>query len=152
MKLDFTSAIDKLFERKCLGQKTGSGFYRYEQDKRGKPKKLSNPDMAEVLASVQSGKQTFSDEEIVNRMMTSMCLETVRCLEDNIVGSAIEADMGLILGIGFPAFRGGALRYIDSLGLNKFCAMAKELESLGPMYEITTELQRKADAGERYYG
>jgi len=81
-----------------------------------------------------------------------MCLETVRCLEDNIVSSAIEADMGLILGIGFPAFRGGALRYIDSLGLDKFCAMANELESLGPMYEVTTELQRKADAGERYYG
>ncbi len=152
MKLDFTSAIDKLFEKKCLGQKTGSGFYRYEADKRGKPKKLPNPDMAEVLASVQAGQQTFSDEEIVNRMMTSMCLETVRCLEDNIVSSAIEADMGLILGIGFPAFRGGALRYIDSLGLDKFCAMANELESLGPMYEVTTELQRKADAGERYYG
>ncbi len=55
-------------------------------------------------------------------MMTPLCLETVRCLEDGIVGTPAEADMALIYGIGFPPFRGGALRYIDAMGLEAFVA------------------------------
>ena len=50
----------------------------------------------------------FEAEEIVTRMMIPLCTEIVRCLEDGIVGSAVEADMALIYGIGFPVFRGGS--------------------------------------------
>ena len=64
-------------------------------------------------------------------MMIPLCLETVRCLEDGIVETAAEADMGLIYGIGFPPFRGGALRYIDSIGVAEFVAMADKYADLG---------------------
>lgn len=152
MVLDFESAIDKLFAAKAYGQKTGSGFYRYEVDKRGKPKKLVNPEMEKIIASVQPQSKEFTDEEIVERMMLAMCLETVRCLEDGIVATAIEADMGLVLGLGFPPFRGGALRYLDSIGLEAFCQLAEKYSDLGPMYELTEGLRQKATAGQSYYG
>lgn len=152
MKLDFDSAIDKLYANKAYGQKTGSGFYLYEPDKRGKPRKLPNPEIEAVIASVQQDKQEFSDQDIVERMMLAMCLETARCLEDGIVDTAIEADMGLVLGLGFPPFRGGALRYADSLGLKEFVALAEKYAALGPMYEVSEALKEKAAAGESFYG
>ncbi|MEQ8954305.1 MAG: 3-hydroxyacyl-CoA dehydrogenase family protein, partial [Gammaproteobacteria bacterium] len=152
MQLGFESAIDKLFARGDLGQKTGRGFYRYEPDRKGKPRKLPNPDMAELIASVQTGKNKFSDEDIVARMMLAMCLETVRCLEDVIVDTPIEADMGLVLGLGFPAFRGGALRYMDSQGLGTVVELANKYRELGSLYEPTEKLLAMSKAGASYYG
>lgn len=151
MKLSFESVIDKLYANKNYGQKTGSGFYRYEKDAKGKPKKLPNPDIDAVVATVQAAKREFDDAEIIERMMTPFCLETVRCLEDGIVETAIEADMGLVLGLGFPPFRGGALRYIDSIGISEFCKMASKYAELGELYHPTEKMQAKAAAGETYY-
>lgn len=151
MQLGFTSAIDKLYESKTLGQKSGSGFYLYKPDKKGKPKKLPNPDVDGLIASVQKEKRTFSDEEIVERMMLTMCLETARCLEDRIVDTAIEADMGLVLGIGFPAFRGGALRYMDSIGMSQVLALADKYAKLGPLYQATENMQVMSKSGGKYY-
>lgn len=152
MQLKFTSAIDKLFESKTIGQKSGSGFYLYKPDKKGKPKKLPNPDVDALIKSVQPEKRTFSDEEIVERMMLAMCLETARCLEDKIVETAIEADMGLVLGIGFPAFRGGALRYMDSIGLGQVLALSDKYAKLGLLYQATENMLAMKNAGEKYYG
>lgn len=151
MNLDFDSAIDKLYERKDLGQKTGKGFYLYETDKRGKPKKLANPEIDALVSSVQPSSRDFSDEEIVERMMVAMCIETARCVEDNIVSTAIEADMGLILGLGFPAFRGGALRHVDSLGVSNFCEIAEKYSGMGDLYTPTEAMKEKAAAGTNYY-
>jgi len=152
MNLDFDSAIDKLYERKDLGQKSGRGFYLYEMDAGGRPKKLPNPDIDALVETVQASGRDFDDQEIVERMMVAMCLETVRCLEDNIVATAIEADMGLVLGLGYPAFRGGALRYIDSLGVAEFCRIADQYAELGDLYKPTTAMREKGVAGETYYG
>ena len=152
MNLDFDSAIDKLYAQKDLGQKTGKGFYLYETDKRGKPKKLPNPEIDALISSVQPSAREFSNEEIVERMMVAMCIETARCVEDNIVSTAIEADMGLILGIGFPAFRGGALRYLDSMGVDKFCEVADKYADMGELYAPTEAMRAKGAAGDTYYG
>ena len=84
-------------------------------------------------------------------MMIPMCLETALCIEDGIVDSPIEADMGLVLGLGFPAFRGGALRYLDSLGLSKFCEMSEKHSELGELYKPAQFLRDKARANETYY-
>lgn len=151
MTLEFDSAIDKLYEQKNLGQKTGSGFYLYETDKKGRPKKLNNPQMEKVLEAAQAKSREFDDQEIVERMMVAMCLETARCLEDGIVETAIEADMGLILGLGFPAFRGGALRYMDSIGLAQFCDIADKYAELGAIYHATEKMRSMAAGNEKYY-
>lgn len=151
MSLDFDSAIDKLYESKALGQKTGSGFYLYEMDKRGKPRKLPNPRIDALVASVQSEPRQFDDQEIVERMMVALCLETARCLEDGIVETAIEADMGLVLGLGYPPFRGGALRYVDSLGLSQFCQIADKYADLGDLYKPTEKMREMAADNAPYY-
>lgn len=103
------TAIDVMFEAERYGQKNGKGFYKYETDPKGKPKKTADPETYELLKQVQKdGHKEFADEEIVERLMLPMIIEAARCLDDGIVGSAIEADMGLILGLGFPPFRGRA--------------------------------------------
>ena len=151
MRLAFETAIDKLYQGKSFGQKTGKGFYRYEKDKRGKPRKLANDEITATIASVQAEKREFTNAEIVERMMIPMCIETALCIEDGIVDSPIEADMGLVLGLGFPAFRGGALRYLDSFGLSKFCEMSEKYSELGDLYKPAQSIQDKAKANETYY-
>ena len=151
MQQSFPSIIEKLFETGDLGQKTGQGFYRYEADKKGKPRKLPNPDIAQRIAEVQSEARPFTDEQIVNRMMVAMCLETARCLEDKIVETAVEADMGLALGIGFPPFRGGALRYIDSIGVGEFVDLADSFKDSGELYQPTAQLRELAKSGGAFY-
>ncbi|WP_416137475.1 fatty acid oxidation complex subunit alpha FadB [Halomonas sp. HK25] len=146
------SAIQVMFENDRLGQKNDKGFYAYEEDRKGKPKKVSDEAAIELIKGVAKETREFSDEDIIARMMVPLCLETVRCLEDDIVGSAAEADMALIYGIGFPPFRGGALRYIDAMGVDAFVTLADGLaEELGPLYAPTDKLREMAAAGEAFY-
>ena len=137
-----------LFKAGRLGQKTEQGFYRYELDKKGKPKKLADDSVDAVLAALQpNGAQKFERNDIIARMMIPMCLEAVRCLEEGIVATPNEADMALVMGVGFPPFRGGALRYMDSMGLEKFCQQADQFSHLGPLYQPTDKLREMAAAG-----
>ena len=145
------SAIELLVEQGRLGQKTGQGFYNYVPDKKGKPTKQPAPEIQALLDSVVVAKRELSDEQVVAVMMVPLCLETVRCLEDGIVDSAAEADMGLVYGIGFPPFRGGALRYIDTLGLEAFCQLADQFAELGNLYKPTEKLRAMAAANQHFY-
>ena len=152
MTQDYQSAMGVMFAEQRFGQKNNAGFYRYETDKKGKPKKVSDPKAHELVASVSSGSQDFDEQDIIARLMLPMCLETVRCLEDGIVSSAAEADMGLIYGIGFPAFRGGALKYIDDVGVAEFVALCDKYSSLGELYKATDKLRAMAANNETFYG
>ena len=146
------TAVDVMYEANRLGQKTGKGFYAYEMDKKGKPKKIVDPETYDLLKPIVLEQREFTDEEIVEIMMVPLCLETVRCLEDGIVETAADADMGLIYGIGFPPFRGGALRYIDTLGVAEFVAMADKYAEFGAMYAPTEKLREMAKNGKKFFG
>jgi 3-hydroxyacyl-CoA dehydrogenase / enoyl-CoA hydratase / 3-hydroxybutyryl-CoA epimerase / enoyl-CoA isomerase len=152
MKDDRRSAIDALYEANRLGQKNGKGFYAYEMDKRGKQVKVADPVALEVLKPVIYEQREVTDEDIINWMMIPLCLETIRCLEDGIVDTAAEADMGLIYGIGFPPFRGGALRYVDSVGVAEFVALADKYAELGALYFPTEKLREMAKNGQKFFG
>ena len=146
------SVIQVMVDHDRLGQKNDRGFYAYEEDRKGKPRKVVDDAAIELVKGVATSHREFSDEEIIARMMVPLCLEAVRCLEDDIVASPAEADMALIYGIGFPPFRGGALRYIDAMGLSAFVEQADRLaEELGPLYAPTERLREMAAAGERFY-
>jgi 3-hydroxyacyl-CoA dehydrogenase/enoyl-CoA hydratase/3-hydroxybutyryl-CoA epimerase/enoyl-CoA isomerase len=152
MKADYKSAMQVLFENDRYGQKNDKGFYAYELDRKGKPKKTVDESVYELIKDVVGEAKDFSDEEIIERVMVPMCIETVRCLEEGIVEDPAEADMGLIFGIGFPPFRGGALRYIDSMGLDKFCEIADKYADLGKLYHPTEKMREMAKKGETYFG
>ena len=151
MRYDFKSAMDLLFAAGELGQKTGSGFYRYSKGSSGRIEKQVDASIVARVEALQGEQRDFDDAEISNRLMVAMCLETVRCLEDGIVADPIEADMGLILGLGFPKFRGGPLRYIDSMGAQAFCELAQRYADLGPLFTPTPRLVEMAAKGETFY-
>ena len=152
MKPDYKGAIEHLYEAGRLGQKNDKGFYRYETDKRGKPKKVTDDATYALLKDVtDKDAQSFDDDAIVNRMMLAFCNETVRCLEDNIVATPAEADMAMIMGVGFPPFRGGPCRYIDQVGLDTYIALCDKYAHLGKAYEAPQKLRDMAAAGERFY-
>lgn len=151
MKREFKTALDVLFEAGRYGQKTNAGFYCYKQDKKGKPKKVLDDAVYDMIKPVCQGGMEFSDEDIIARLMIPLCLETVRCLEDGIVDSPAEADMGLIYGIGFPPFRGGALKYIDEMGVAEFVALTEKFAELGPLYKPTAKLMEMAKSGARFF-
>lgn len=152
MKADFKSAMDVLFENEYYGQKNKKGFYKYEEDKKGKPKKVFDEAILEMLAPVLGEARDFDADEIIARCMIPMCNEVVRCLEEGIVDTAAEADMALVFGIGFPPFRGGALRYIDTVGLANFVALADKYKDISPLYHVTDKMREMAANGESYFG
>ena len=84
-------------------------------------------------------------------MMIPMIIEAARCLEEGIVATPNELDMGLVLGVGFPPFRGGALKYADRLGLAHVVERADAYAELGKLYEPTARMRKMADKGETYY-
>ena len=151
MASDGESVIDAMFAAERYGQKNAKGFYRYELDKRGKPKKLPDEAGEAVVGSVQRARRDFEAEEIVDRLMIPMCIEAARCLEDDIVGTAAEVDMGLVYGIGFPPFRGGALKHVDRVGLAAFCERADALAHLGPLYVPSARMREMAASGETFH-
>jgi len=152
MSTNFRTAIDVMYEAKRFGQKTTAGFYRYETDNKGRPKKIIDPDTYELLAPVCAEKKAFEKDEVIERMMLPLVIETIRCMEEKIVGTVAEADMGLIYGIGFPPFRGGALKFADSIGLANLVKMAEKYQHLGKAYEPTAGMREMAAKGETFYG
>jgi len=148
----FKSAMDVMYEQKRYGQKNGIGFYKYTTDPKGKPKKEVAPDTYDLVKTVQpNGQKDFTDEEIVDRHMIPMIIETVRCLDEGIVETAAEADMGLIMGVGFPPFRGGALKYADTVGLKTILEKCEQYKHLGKLYEPTESMKKMAAEGKTYY-
>ncbi|HCG9646296.1 TPA: fatty acid oxidation complex subunit alpha FadB [Vibrio parahaemolyticus] len=145
-------AIDALFEANKYGQKNGNGFYSYTIDKKGKPKKTFTEDILPVLADVCADKQEFDEQTIIQRMMIPMINEVVLCLQEGIIATPQEADMALVYGLGFPPFRGGVFRYLDSVGIAEFVEMAKQHAGLGAMYHVPQMLIDMAAKGESFYG
>jgi len=146
-----TSPTKLLFENERLGQKNSKGYYCYEKDKRGKPKKSADKTVYDLFKPHVKDGVSFNDDEIVARFMVPMCIELAHCLEEGIVGSPAEADMAVVYGLGFPPFRGGIFRWMDEVGLPAFCAMADSHSSLGKLYEPTARMREMAAKGESYY-
>ena len=151
MKPDYKVSGQILFEANRLGQKNGVGFYKYETDKKGKPVKTADPQTVELLKPFIDAPKQFEDQEIIDRLMIALCNETVRCLEDNIVSTPAEADMAMIMGIGFPPFRGGPCRYIDQIGLQNYLALCDKYASLGKAYEAPQMIRDMAANGKTFY-
>ncbi|MEW5248498.1 fatty acid oxidation complex subunit alpha FadB [Microbulbifer discodermiae] len=148
----FTAASDVMYEAGRYGQKNCKGFYNYEDDKKGRPKKVVTEESYDLLKGHVAERREFDPEEIIARMMVPMATELARCLEEGIVGSPAEADMALIYGIGFPPFRGGIFAWLDSIGLDEFLRMADKYAELGELYRPTERMREMAASGKTYYG
>ena len=143
--------LEAMYENKRFGQKNNLGFYEYELDKKGKPQKKVNPAVYEIIKPTIKRTVELTDEQIVERMMIPMIIESSRCLEDKIVESPVEVDMGLLLGLGFPPFRAGALKYADTIGLKKLEDASKKYHEIGAMYDFTPFMKGLAAENKTYY-
>jgi 3-hydroxyacyl-CoA dehydrogenase/enoyl-CoA hydratase/3-hydroxybutyryl-CoA epimerase/3-hydroxyacyl-CoA dehydrogenase/enoyl-CoA hydratase/3-hydroxybutyryl-CoA epimerase/enoyl-CoA isomerase len=142
-----TRILDELVAAKRLGQKSGAGFYSYAKGSRG----ADDPAVEAILAKYRTGHREISMEEITDRLFLPMLCEASRVLMEGIVRDPGDVDMGLILGIGFPAFRGGLLRWVDSLGLANVLEKLARYEGLGPRFHPTEQMRRLAAEGKGFY-
>jgi 3-hydroxyacyl-CoA dehydrogenase/enoyl-CoA hydratase/3-hydroxybutyryl-CoA epimerase/3-hydroxyacyl-CoA dehydrogenase/enoyl-CoA hydratase/3-hydroxybutyryl-CoA epimerase/enoyl-CoA isomerase len=144
-----TRILDELVSMKRLGQKSGAGFYAYGKGGKG----TDDPAVAALLDKVRrpGGKTDLSAEEINERLFLPMLVEASLVLSERIVAEPADVDMGLILGIGFPPFRGGILRWADEQGLGKVLEKLKKYEQLGPRYRPTEQMKRLAAEGKGFY-
>jgi 3-hydroxyacyl-CoA dehydrogenase/enoyl-CoA hydratase/3-hydroxybutyryl-CoA epimerase len=129
------------------GRSGGAGFYEYGKD--GARTRLW-PGLREHFTTADADVP-FTD--MVERMLFSESLDTVRCLEENVLTSVADANIGSIMGIGFPAWTGGVLQYINGYegGLPGFVARARELtERYGERFEPPALLVEKAAKGETF--
>ncbi len=109
---------DTLYHMGRLGQKTGRGYYIYdEQSPRGRP----DPEVDEIVAAERAKQgvtpRDFTDQEIVDRYMAAMVNEAARVVDEGIAQRPLDVDVTLLYGYGFPRFRGGPMHYADCEGL-----------------------------------
>ena len=131
-----------------LGKKSGAGFRKYV-GKKNTP--TPDPDFDGLLNEHRTDSREFTNDEIQDRLLLPMLLEAVRILEEEIVREPSHVDMGLILGIGFPAFRGGLFRWCDQLGAGPLLEAASRYAGLGKRYEPTTLIAEMAKSGNKFY-
>lgn len=152
MDMKGETIIDKMHSMKRFGQKNKIGFYKYELDRKGKLKKSVDSETQKIISTIVKREVEVSDEQIIERMMIPMIIECARCLEENIVSTPQEVDMGLLLGLGFPPFRTGALRYADSIGLENLVTKANSYKEIGELYSPTEAMVKMAGSGNCFYG
>ena len=145
------TAIRELVKAGRLGQKSGKGFYGYTLNKKGKPQKNYDKDIAPLLSQMSINQKSLSEEEIIDRMMIPMLNESARCLAEGVVRTPIEIDLGVLYGLGFPPFRGGILKYADDTGLKQLVNKAQSLSTLGPAFEAAPLLKQLATEGRTFY-
>jgi 3-hydroxyacyl-CoA dehydrogenase/enoyl-CoA hydratase/carnithine racemase len=140
--------LPALIKQGRLGQKTGRGFFLYK-DKRGRGE--PDPTLTDILRIYIRGERKFTQEEITARLFLPMVLEATRILEAKLVRDVRDVDLGLIFGLGFPAFRGGLLFWADTLGAAKIVEMLRPFDALGVRMQPTPMLLEMAKSGRRFY-
>ena len=139
-------AVGRLAADGRTGRKAGRGFYRYQ----GGRKRRADRSAAALIGAHRRGD--LSEQAIQRRCVLAMLNEAARAFSEGVVGSAGAADVGAVLGFGFPPFLGGPLRYIDDQGA---AAVTAELEALagrhGPRLIPSDALVERARTGRRFY-
>jgi 3-hydroxyacyl-CoA dehydrogenase/enoyl-CoA hydratase/3-hydroxybutyryl-CoA epimerase/enoyl-CoA isomerase len=134
-----------------LGQKNGKGYYRYSPGKGGRPEQSIDTVSIQLLESKAGKSKEIDPQTIIDRLLLPLAIEMNHCLDEGIVDSAIEADMALIWGVGFPPFKGGICRWMDEQGLDVICQKADSFKHIGELYKPTQSMQAMASAGKKYY-
>jgi 3-hydroxyacyl-CoA dehydrogenase/enoyl-CoA hydratase/3-hydroxybutyryl-CoA epimerase/3-hydroxyacyl-CoA dehydrogenase/enoyl-CoA hydratase/3-hydroxybutyryl-CoA epimerase/enoyl-CoA isomerase len=143
-----TPILFDLVQAGRLGKKSGAGFRKYS-GKGSKPE--PDPAFESLLAKYRTGSKTPSAEELTDRLFLPMLLEATRVLDEGIVREPADVDMGLIMGIGFPPYRGGILRWCDAEGAGKIVERLEQYRSRGKRFEPTESLVKLARAGGTFY-
>ncbi|MDX1660655.1 MAG: 3-hydroxyacyl-CoA dehydrogenase NAD-binding domain-containing protein [Gemmatimonadota bacterium] len=134
-----------------LGKKSGLGFYRYEDGKRKGP----DESLREELGLASSGEEAtvYDDRYLVGRTLYPMVDEAARALAEDVVASPEQGDLALVMGIGWPPFRGGLMRWADEVGVPRIVDRLDEWAgAVAPRFEPSDALRERARLGVGFYG
>jgi len=166
-----TRALDEMVAQGFLGRKAGKGFYVYEKGKtqpldrvrgmvqsvfgkakKGKPVNEGARAIFEKYASPSAKKNKPDVKEIQMRMTLRMVNEAVLCLQDGILESPVDGDIGAVFGLGFPPFRGGPFRYVDTTGAGEVVTTMERLaQKFGKRFEPCALLVEHAKKGKKFH-
>jgi 3-hydroxyacyl-CoA dehydrogenase / enoyl-CoA hydratase / 3-hydroxybutyryl-CoA epimerase len=145
--------VDKLIDKMVVelgrkGKAAGAGFYEYPKD----GKKFLWPGLYEQFVKAERKEPSKAEfHELQERLLYITSIESIRCLEENVVRSTAEANIGSIMGIGAPPWTGGTLQYVNYVGTREFAARAKELaDKYGSRFAPPKLLLSKAEKNERF--
>lgn len=137
--------VDRMMAIERIGRRGGAGFYDYPANAR----KHLWPGLAELFPPRQEQPEA---QELISRILVIQALEAARCVEEGVIEHPADADIGSILGIGYPSWTGGALSYIETLGLPAFVDECDRLAALyGKRFEPSAWLRERAGAGVLFY-
>jgi 3-hydroxyacyl-CoA dehydrogenase/enoyl-CoA hydratase/3-hydroxybutyryl-CoA epimerase len=138
----------RLLEAGLEGRKNGRGFYLYPATKKGK--KQVNSQVYGLLGG--GARRQVASSEIQDRLALLMVNEAVHCLGEGIIASPRDGDLGAILGLGFPPFRGGPFRHVDTLGKGRITARLEELAAThGPRFAPAPMLAEVVENRGKFY-
>jgi 3-hydroxyacyl-CoA dehydrogenase/enoyl-CoA hydratase/3-hydroxybutyryl-CoA epimerase len=137
--------LDKMLAKGWQGRKSGEGFYRYDAG----GKESRNP----ALSEFQGPEPTVENEgDLRDRLVLIMVNEAARVLEEKVVDASEDVDFGMIMGTGWAPFRGGPLRFADSLGIVTVAGRLNSLqERVGPRFAPCHLLSEMAGKGGTFY-
>jgi 3-hydroxyacyl-CoA dehydrogenase/enoyl-CoA hydratase/3-hydroxybutyryl-CoA epimerase len=145
-RMKVPGSLRKMTGAGLLGRKSGRGFYLHDKSKEAKP----NP---QISAYVQNQKaRAISREELQERMVFLMANEAARCLEEQVVTEPADVDFGMVMGTGFAPFRGGPLRYTDTVGAARLVGAMNHLVASGTAHFAPCQLlEGMAVTGKKFY-
>jgi len=141
-----SEAMRRVVQAGRTGRKGGKGFYRY--DEAGKKGGVDET----IYQVIGEQRRELPAEEMVQRCVLAMVNEAARCLEEGILRSARDGDIGAVFGIGFPPFRGGPFRHVDSVGAHRIVEQLEDLRvRFGDRFEPARLLLDAASARGSFY-
>ncbi len=139
---------DVLCEMDRRGQKTGAGYYDYDENRNAKPSPVTEKILADFRAKKGINARTISDEEILERCIYPMINEGAKILEEKMAIRASDIDIVWINGYGWPVYRGGPMFYGDLIGLDKVLAKMKEWQgTMGDVFKPSALLEKLVAEG-----
>jgi 3-hydroxyacyl-CoA dehydrogenase len=139
---------DILCERGRFGQKTGAGYYDYDDRRHASPSPLTEQLLADVRARAGVTPRQIGSQELLERALYVMVNEAAKILEEGIAQRASDIDVIWVNGYGWPTYRGGPMYYADQVGLDKVLARLKHYEAeLGPRFKPAPLLEKLVAEG-----
>ena len=144
-------AEDRLCEQGRYGQKTGAGWYKYDENRRAIPDPEVERLVREAAAEGKIQQRQISAQEIVDRCIYALVNEGARILEEGFALRSVDIDIIYLNGYGFPAYRGGPMKYADTVGLKKVYERIQEFHRQhGETWEPAPLLKRLAEEGKTF--